>query len=340
MKSRHTANFRRTLLLSLLPVLFIISATVTAGNLAAQSVSATSPGVHFGTLPQSQDDPYMSRFFSIDDSVNLTVFTPNGSIEVAENASLSGVQVDLYVKREFSFWRGAQSLDNYRIIIQRNNNEVIATVENKDTGSRVRSDDSNQFSFHIQVPQNGKMNLRTMNGPIELEGVKGRFYLQNHIGDITVRETEGDIRVASTTGSLELNQLRGSIFAKSVSGDISATNSEGELRLRSEAGNLTALNTKGALIAATVTGDILSTFKEVSVGISLETINGNIDLTLPSTIGYSIEVTGMSYDFSSIRGSATQERTGIMSGFMKVRDGTLPVKLSSITGNIKVTESE
>ena len=287
-----------------------------------------------------QHEPFFSRFFSIGDNVNLTVFSPNGSIEVTENASLGGVQVDLYVKREFSFWRGAQSLENYRIIIERNNNEVIATVENKNTGSRVRSDDSNEFSFEIQVPQNGKMNLRTTNGPIALSGVSGYVYLQNHIGDITVRDSEGDIRVASTTGNLELDQLSGSVFAKSVSGDISVTNSRGELRLRSQAGNLTALNTRGALIAATVSGDIISTFNEVSVGISLESVNGDVDLTLPSSTGYTIEAKGMSYDFSSIRGSATQERTGVMSGFMKVRDGNLPVKLSSISGNIKVTESE
>ncbi|PWN07104.1 DUF4097 family beta strand repeat-containing protein [Rhodohalobacter mucosus] len=342
MKNRHSAISRRALLPGLLPVLFITSSLFTAGKLSAQTVLAKTYHTEHAKLTEShdQDEPYMSRFFSIEDNLNLTVYTPNGSVEVAENSSLGGVQVDLYVKREFSFWRGAQSLENYRIIIERINNEVIATVENKDTGSRVRAGDNNQFSFQIQVPERGQINVRTMNGPINIDGVKGKLYIQNHVGDITVSDSDGELKVASTTGNLALNQCRGSIFAKSVTGDISAISSEGELRLRSESGSLKASNTRGTLIAATVSGNIDSSFEKIKVGVSLETVNGNIDLALPTGLGYTISARGMNFDFSSIRSYASEEKSEMMSRYMMIRGGELPVKLSSVSGNVKVTESE
>jgi DUF4097 and DUF4098 domain-containing protein YvlB len=340
MKKRLTVNSQIRYLQSLLPALLIVIAAWIPCSVNAQ-MAATATGTRINMqADQSQDDPYMSKFFRTGDFVNLTVFTPNGSIEVTENASLGGVQVDLFVKREFSFWRGAQSLDNYRIIIQQKDDEVIATVENKNTGSRVRMGEENQFSFQIQVPESGRMNLRTLKGPIDVRGVNGNHYLQNHIGDITVHDSEGELKVATTTGNLEFDQCEGSIFAKSVSGNISAWSSEGELRLRSEAGNLTAHDIRGTLIAASVSGNVVASLREVAMGISLETVNGDIDLTLPENIGYTISANGMNFDFASIREYASQERTEMMSRFMMVRDGHIPVKLKSISGNVKVTESE
>ncbi|MDX1591807.1 MAG: DUF4097 family beta strand repeat-containing protein [Balneolaceae bacterium] len=340
MKKRHSVNTLRRILQSLSAALLITMGILIPANVDGQTVSAAAfSGLNVQT-EQTQDDPYISKFFRTGNNVNLTVFTPNGSIEVTENAALGGVQVDLFVKREFSFWRGAQSLDNYRIIIQQKDNEVIATVENKNTGSRVRTGDENQFSFQIQVPESGKMNLRTLHGPIEVLGVNGNHYLQNHVGNITVQGSEGELKVASATGDLQFEQCKGSIFAKSVSGNISVINSEGELRLRSETGDLIARDIRGTLIAATVAGDIVTTLHEVSHGVSLDTANGDIDLTLPSNIGYTISASGMNFDFSSIREFASQDKSEMMSRFMLVRDGMVPVKLTSISGKVKVTESE
>jgi hypothetical protein len=325
------------LLLTLSAYLSPVMAQAHAQPIALFQKPDNQPAQNSATV---QADPYMSKFFRVRDYVNLNVFTPNGSIEVIENASLQGVQVDLFVKREFSFWGGARSLDNYRIIIQQKNNEVIASVENKHTGSRSRSGDNNEFSFVIQVPERGQMNLRTIHGPINVSGFSGQIYIQNHIGNITAEDLDGEIRMASTTGNFDLVNLRGSIYAKSVSGSIHSSNLEGEIRMRSESGNLTVQEASGSMVAASVSGNITCTFESVAQGVSLETINGNIDLTLPVDLGYSIEASGMSYDFSSIQSEVSQQRTGVRTSFLQVRDGHVPIKLSSISGRIKVTESE
>lgn len=325
---------------TMLAIQFALLISLNPVELFAQTVTASS-GKNFVTAEnEEQSDPYMSKFFRVHERADLSVFTPNGAIDIVENESLQGIQVDLYVKREFSFWSGAKSLDNYRIIIQQKENQVIASVENKNRTTSSRNSDKTEFSFVIQVPKRGQLNLRSIHGGINVEGIQGQIFIQNHVGKISIINSEGEIKAASTTGNIELENLRGSIFAKSVSGNITANNNEGEIRVRSETGHIDAANMSGAMVAASVVGNIAASFREVSIGVSLETINGNIHVVLPSDLGYSVEASGMSYDFSDIQTVASRQEFDNRSNIFQVRGGSIPIKLSTITGRIRVSETE
>lgn len=293
-------------------------------------------------IPQKEqmNDPYESRFFRVGGAPKLSVYTTYGDIKVVHNPNINGVQVDLYVKREFSLWSGSRSLDNYRIIIQQNGNEIIASVEDRRSGRRSRIDHDVQFSFVVQVPKRGSMNLRTIKGEIEMDGVDGQHFIQNHDGNLYVKRSEGEIRVSSTTGDIDLSELKGNIFAKNVNGSIFSRSNAGEIRLNTVSGDVETSDLIGVLVAATVSGNINAQIDEVSRGIYLESVSGNIDLDLPKSRGYSIRASALRYDFDGLSSSESVRQMQSQYSTVEVREGGIPVNLSSVSGTIRIRESQ
>ena len=299
---------------------------------------------HQPSLPLHEDvrfqpgEPHESKFFRVEGAPELSVFTANGNIEVRSNPAINGVQVDLYVRREFSLWSGTRSLDNYRIIIQQRGNSVVASVEDRRSGTRTRSGDDVRFTFVIEVPEKGSVNLRTTNGSILLNGVEGKHFIQNHNGDITVKKSSGEIRVASTSGNLNLENLSGNIFGKTVNGNIRSKDNSGELRLRSVSGNLDAVGTRGALVAASTSGTLHASFTDVSMGIHLETVSGDVILGLPDEKGFTIDARGMRFDFGTLQAADSPGRVRPSSASLEVRGGGIPVNLSTVSGTVRIKE--
>jgi len=310
---------------------------VFSNSSAAQStIAVLSSGASDSDV---QTDPYRSEFFRVDHHPNITINTIDGDIEVVENSGIGGVQVDLYVKREFSLWSGTRSLDNYRIIMQKQGNSIIASVEDRRTGRELRSSGSERFTFMVQVPAEASLNLRSIRGDILARGVEGKHFIQNHAGDLTIQDMIGEVRAVSTAGDIFLNNLDGSIYAKSVSGDILADRDSGEVRLRTTTGDIFTSSLSGTLVAGTTSGDITSDFLDVSVGVHLETTTGDIDLMLPDKRGYSINASGMNLNFDELPETNISKDIGFMNASVEVREGEIPVKLKSVSGTIRVREN-
>jgi hypothetical protein len=287
---------------------------------------------------ETQTDPFKSKFFKVRGTPELQVNIPNGDIEVFSNPSIDGVQVDLYVRRSFSLWSGTRSLETYRMIIQQRGDQIIASVEDTRTNRSARGTNV-EFDIVIQVPADASANLRTMNGTISVNGVRGKQYLQNQMGDITVKNTDGEIRVATTMGNVQFENLTGNIYAKSVNGSIRVNHAEGEIRLRSVTGNITADNIKGTLISGTTTGNIDADFNSVTVGIYVETVSGNINLAIPAA-GYTIDGKALRFNFNDLnQESITSRNIRGQQANIVIREGDLPVNLSSVSGLISVRET-
>lgn len=287
---------------------------------------------------QLQPDPYQSRLFRVSGTPQLTVFTPSGDIEVVHNPDIDGVKVDLYVDRAFSLWPGSRGLDNYRILLQQQGNHIIATVEDKRGGTAGRM--GNRFSFVVQVPRRVSTDLRSMHGNIFLEGVQGKQFLQTHLaGNVEVRQSEGSIQAATQTGEIRLEELKGNISAITLNGSIHIRKNTGEIRVKATNGNIDAGLISGTLISATTNGNIAASFEKVSQGIYLETVNGNITLEVPSYPGYNIRSEGLGFDLSGFSPSIiSREIKNNREVTVVIRDGSLPVQLSTSAGHIQIKE--
>lgn len=287
-----------------------------------------------------QDKPYRSEFFRVRGIPKVTVHTTIGNVEVFQNPDIDGVKVDLFLERSFSLWSGRRSLDNFRVILQQQGDHIIASVEDKKSG-HVPSGSDIKFHFLVQTPKKVNTNLRTFNGDIFLENVEGDHFIQNQSGNIIINRTRGEIRAVSTMGDIDLADLEGKIWAKTVNGSVNVLSNSGEVRVRSVSGDITASNISGTLISATTSGNIFADFMDVSTGIILETISGNIELFLPKTNGYNIEGTAMSYDLRGLNESTISEKNQNHRNLnVVIREGGLPVQLSTMSGRIRVSESQ
>lgn len=316
------------------PILLILMVPLTESSTAQSTVAL----IHSANSEISnQEDPYRSEFFRVDHNPTININTLSGDIEVVQNSAIEGVQIDLYVKREFSLWSGARNLDNYRIIIQKQGNSIIASVEDRRSN---RSTDDVKFNFSVQVPKEASLNLRSINGKIDADNVEGQHYVQNLAGNLNIRNMTGEIRAISTAGDIMLDNLKGNIYAKTVSGDITADRDYGEIRLRTTTGDIVTSGISGTLVAASTSGDIQSDFQEVSIGVYLETTTGDIDLTLPKMAGYDIDARGLSFNFDELGDAGITKRVGFGNASVEIREGGIPVNLKTVAGSIKVRESQ
>ena len=123
----------------------------------------------------------------------------------------------------------------------------------------------------IQMPREGRVNLRTGDGKIELSGLKGEMDL--HSGD----------------GSENLDALDGKLRASTGDGNIRASGRFDELDLKTGDGHLEVRATAGSSLAAgwrLETGDgnvILEIPGDMAADVDLHTSDGHIDLDLPVT---------------------------------------------------------
>jgi len=320
----------------LLLVLFLAMSSIVVDGNAQTAMSV----VQIDKESSLQSDPYRTEFFRVAGNPTININTISGDIEVAQNPGIDGVQVDLFVKREFSLWSGTRNLDNFRIIIQKQGNTVIASVEDRRSGSTQHSSSDVKFTFIVQVPAKASLSLRTISGEIYADGVEGQHYIQNHAGDLEIKNLTGEVRVISTAGNILLDNLNGNIFAKTVSGNIMTDQSRGEVRLRTTTGNITTTALSGTLVAATTSGNIQSDFNEVSVGVYLETSTGNIDLQLPKLAGYEVDARGLSFNFDELTGEEITKDIGFRDATVQIREGGIPVNLKTVAGSIRVRETQ
>lgn len=286
-----------------------------------------------------ENEPYKSRFFRVSESPRITVNNVFGGVEVYENEALGGVQVDIYVSRSFSLWSGARNLDNYRIILQQRGEQIIASVEDKRPGKNYKTGAGIEFNFVVQTPAEASVEIQSMAGDISLQGIKGKHYIQNHKGDIDLWKVSGETRVSSTEGDVEVADNDGILFMKTVTGNVFIENSSGEIRLKSIEGNLDIHEIQGTLVTSTVTGNTFTQFSEVTKGIFMKSVSGNIDLIIPPDMGYKITAEAMEFDFNELDLADSKSSVEFRNASLTIRDGEIPVNLSSVSGKITVKET-
>lgn len=326
-----------TWILKLLILLMILSEALYANHHGAESENLTETTINSEIL--TENDPYETHFFRVRGIPNINVNTINGNIDLISDPALNGVKVELFVERSFTLWSGPRSLDDFRIIIRQQGDRIIASVEERRTVSSRRRGDV-QFHFIVYTPYEVNSDLRTLNGDIFIENVKGDHFTQNQTGNISVFNSTGRTQVSSTMGDIVMDGLSGVTFAKSVNGNIDLSNSSGEMRLRTVTGNIGAYSASGTLVAATTSGSIKSNFRQVSIGVYLETVSGNIDLAIPIETSYRIDGEAMRFDFTGMnQDSVTNLSRRNRTAALITGAGEIPVQLSTIAGQIKVSHT-
>jgi len=156
-------------------------------------------------------------------------------------------------------------------------------VEERQTGDSVEIDvhyphhnfnvewGQHKVEIIIQMPREGKVNLRTGDGKIEVAGLKGDMDL--HTGD----------------GSINLDGVDGKLHATTGDGHIQANGRFDELGLKTGDGHVDVRAKSGSTLAASwrlETGDgsvSLEVPGDLAADVDLHTSDGHIDLDMPVT---------------------------------------------------------
>ncbi len=128
-----------------------------------------------------------------------------------------------------------------------------------------------------------------------------------------------------------------------LDGDIVVHDIEGSMKARSLHGDIQGIDVAGAITANALTGNILVSIRSIAnrpAPVQLATINGNVDLLLPSRANASLELSTVAGNILGDYAFQVSDVPGDSTRRAKVGTGGPRVVLHTVRGNISVGERE
>ena len=123
------------------------------------------------------------------------------------------------------------------------------------------------------------------------------------------------------------------------SGDVTVENSKGEIEI-TNCGDINLKNVAGPLVLSTISGDVNVAFNELSKDkpISIASISGEIDVTLPAKAGIDVQMEtisgGIYSDFDFQSDEKKLKKIGGNSVKSQLNGGGVSFKITNVSGNI------
>jgi hypothetical protein len=223
---------------------------------------------------------------------DVIVRAVNGGIEVS-SWSQDKVEIKSEVKVRAGSHREAEELlEEVEIVIDHDSDRIrIEADYPKRLGGKgffnwaFGSNASVWVRYWIKVPEKANIDLKTVNGSLEVENVEGRAELETTNGGVEASEMKGTVRIETTNGSVRVK-----VNSFSDSDEITIRTINGSVRLALPS------DVSSDLEASTVNGSIHSDFpltvqgklskrhldgkiKEGGGRISLGTVNGSVTIS-------------------------------------------------------------
>jgi hypothetical protein len=184
----------------------------------------------------------------------------------------------------------------------------------------------------------GQVQVSTASGDVVVEGSR-KAWIHTVSGDIRVEKTRGPLRLQSTSGDVDVADLGDSLDIDTVSGDISVGNAPAGATLDTSSGGIDLHHASGRIHAKTVSGDVKAMLEHPLRGAEIATSTGEIGVGLAEAVGCTLEMRTSSGSIALEVPCKTQTLTRQVVTAV-VRQGTAPVLLRSVSGNITVTRGE
>ncbi len=217
----------------------------------------------------------------------LEVENTNGEIEIV-TWDREEVRIEARKKARSSSDEDLQAaLDSLEVIIDESPGEV--TIKTRFPGHGVRGWARNRVSlsvdYRITVPKEADLDLETVNGKVDINGIRGDLNIDTTNGGIIVTDSGGRVSAESTNGgiSVELAELK-------AGEDMSFTTTNGGIKLflpTAVRASLVARTTNGSIqtdFPITAQGNLSRTRLEGDINggggkIEIRTTNGGIQIT-------------------------------------------------------------
>jgi len=172
-------------------------------------------------------------------------------------------------------------------------------------------------NVEVHLPRAMQVELTTVNGRVDIVGLRGRVRARSSNGSACIADIVGDIQVATSNAKVCCSGTRGKLVARSSNGKIEIDDH------------------RGSVDASTSNGLIRASLEEVGKeGVQLATSNGRIVLELPEEVDADVDIR---VDNGIIRNDrrlcrATRETNGRLSG--QLGSGGALIKLRTSNGSI------
>jgi hypothetical protein len=200
----------------------------------------------------------------------LDAETSNGEIVILGIEDADAVHV---VARAFSRGRSEDEaedrLDRLDFGVERTGERVVLRYR-----SSAQDEDVRRFSgvaFTVELPPDARLLLRTSNGAIRVESIRG---------NLTAATSNGAIDVQDITGSVLLETSNGRLQIADTTGDLRATTSNGEVRIDAAVGPVDVRTSNGAIDYSG---------QPQGMGNRLRTSNGSITARIPRLASIAVD---------------------------------------------------
>lgn len=286
-------------------------------------------------MPLDNEDPYLTKTFTINTPGKVMVRTSGGSITVAGH-NRNDVEVKMYVKKNgSSSWFSSdddieEALEEYNISIRQDGNTVYAEAERR---GRSWGNNNLSISFVVEVPHDISADLNTSGGSINLSKVEGEHNVKTSGGSLNFDEITGYTEAHTSGGSINISQYDGVMKGNTSGGSIRANNSKGELKLHTSGGSIVLEDVSGSIDAHTSGGSIKAFVNDLDEYLTLKTSGGSINAVIPQGMGVDLNLTGnrVNTKLTNFTGQAEKNNIeGSMNG------GGIPITLKTSGGSVNL----
>jgi len=205
--------------------------------------------------------------------------------------------------------------------------------------------------YIVDVPKEISVSLSTTGGDLNIKDINGEIELVTAGGDVILKKLDGKISVKTLGGDINSLNLEGNIDLFSAGGDVECKNIIGNTKMKTMGGDIILEVVKGIVKGKTFGGDISinefdgNTVKLESYGgdIDVIRINGNVevetaggDITIDDITGNIVaETSGGCIEGMQITGNIIAETLG---GEITIDDVFGSVKAETMSGDIEISK--
>ena len=306
----------------------------------AQFIAAPAPCDAQETTFMRNEDGFVERIeqdYEVIPDGSLTLDAEVGSVRVDSWAN-DGMEIRIEKRvRARLEERARTAFDEIEVILSQRDDDVRIEVVDERSLSFFRNRAS--VEIVVRVPEVCTLDLRTVDGSIEIENTKGPVTANAVDGDIVIGPADSEITAGTTDGNIEIADVKGSITASAMDGDIeingtigqvAARTIDGDIEIRNTQGNVEANAVDGSVEIARTTGDVFA--RTTDGDIEVRNAQGAVDV---NTVDGRIETmtTESNVDASTLEGdiglfdargyvSAQSARGSIEVGVARTRRGS------------------
>jgi Putative adhesin len=212
-------------------------------------------------LPASADE--WSKTYTLSGTPDLRVETSDANIRVT-TWDQNTIEAKVITTR-YKIGEGGIRVEEHQ-----NGNSVDLEVRYPHYGFNIGWG-NHRVDIIIQMPREGKVNLRTGDGKIEIEGLKGEMDLHSGDGSENLDGVDGKLRASTSDGHIRANGRFDELDLKT---------GDGHVEVRVAAGSTLRTNWRLETGDGNVTLEVPA---ELAADVDLHTGDGHIDLDMPVT---------------------------------------------------------